>query len=141
LNVKEILEKLKQNLTNIRFLAMYKNPKWLRASGRFPSFVPAGMEQAEKMGVRPVFKFLNGILWIKGFKKNFKNLSAALFEEFETATRKARAQGDAGDTEEAEALKKMVESLPNTEIAFINTLSLPASGHAGPGAMALCWNQ
>jgi DegV family protein with EDD domain len=149
LSVKEILEKLKQNLTNIRFLAMYKNPKWLRASGRFPSFVPAGMEQAEKMGVRPIFKFLNGMLWIKGFKKNFKDLSAALFEEFESATRKARAQGDkiivaithADDMAGAEALKKMVESLPNTEIAFINTLSLPGGGHGGPGAMALCWNQ
>ena len=149
LNTKEILEKLKQNLSNIKFLAMYKNPKWLKASGRFPSFIPAGMERAEKMGVRPVFRLMNGMMWIKGFKKNFKNLATALFEEFESATRKERARGDkivvtithADNAEEAEELKQMIEKLPNTEIAFINILSLPGGGHGGPGAMTLCWNQ
>lgn len=149
LDAKEILQKLKQNLSNIKFLAMYKSPKWLKASGRFPSFIPAGMEQAEKMGIRPVFRLMNGMMWIKGFKKNFKNLATALFEEFDKATEKARAKGDkivvtithADNGEEARELKQMIEKLPNTEIAFVNVLSLPAGGHAGPGAIALCWNQ
>ena len=101
------------------------------------------------MGIRPVFRLLNGILWIKGFKKNVRESSAALFEEFAKATDKVRRSGKkiivtithADDGAEAEKLKQMVESLANVEVAFINLLSAPAGGHTGPGSMAICWNQ
>ena len=149
LDAGEIIEKLKKELPDIKLIGMYKSPKWLEASGRFPKFVPMMMNQAEKMEIKPVFGLRDGKLAIVGIKKNIKDISSALLEEFEKATKKAREAGKkvtvaithADNIEQADKLKEMVLSLKNTEIAFVNLLCFPLGGHVGPDTIVLSWNQ
>ncbi|MDD4531109.1 MAG: DegV family protein [Candidatus Pacebacteria bacterium] len=145
----EVVEKLKKELPNIKLIGMYKSPKWLEASGRIPKFVPVLMGQAEKINVRPVLGLRDGKLTFVGIKRNLKDISSALFEEFEKATRGAReaerkvivAITHADSIEEANKLKDMVLGLKNTEIAFINLVCFPVGGHIGPDTIVLSWNQ
>jgi len=149
LNISQVIEMLKKELPNIKLIGMYKSPKWIEASGRFPRFVPAIMNQAEKMDIKPVCGLRDGKITIIGIKKNVKDISAALFEEFEKATRKIRDTGrkitvaitHADSTEQANKLKELILSLGNTEIAFVNLACFPIGGHIGPDSIVLSWNQ
>lgn len=149
LHIDQIIEMLKKELPNVKLIGMYKSPKWLEASGRFPRFVPAMMNQAEKMDIKPVFGLRDGKLTIIGVKRNIKDISTALFEEFEKATKKIRETGKkitiaithADSTEQANKLKELVLSLKNTKIAFVNLTCFPIGGHIGPDSMVLSWNQ
>jgi fatty acid-binding protein DegV len=128
---------------------MYKSPKWIEASGRFPRFVPAMMNQAERMDIKPVFGLKDGKLTIVGVKRNIKDIATALFEEFEKTTTKIREAGKnidiaithADNIEQANKLKDLILSLKNTKIAFVNLVCFPVGGHIGPDSMVLSWNQ
>jgi len=148
-DINEIVEKLKKELPNIRLIGMYKSPKWIEASGRFPRFVPAMMNQAERMDIKPVFGLKDGKLTIVGVKRNIKDIATALFEEFEKTTTKIREAGKnidiaithADNIEQANKLKDLILSLKNTKIAFVNLVCFPVGGHIGPDSMVLSWNQ
>lgn len=148
MNISDIISNLTKEIPNVKMVAMYNNPKWLEASGRFPSFVPAILKQAEKIDIKPILGFRNGKLSVVAIKRNVKEISIALFEEFEKATRGAREAGEkvkvaiahADSTEQAEKLKAMVMNLKNTEISFVNSLCFPIGGHTGPGTITLSWN-
>jgi len=149
LKTEEIVERLKRDLLNIKLLGMYNNPKWLESSGRIPKFVPAIMGRAEKMAIRPIFGIRSGKLKMVGIKRNIKDVSSALFEEFEKATQKAREKGTkiivaithADDIDQAEKLREKIVSLKNTEISFINLTCFPIGGHVGPGSLVLSWQE
>ncbi len=149
LNADEIIERLKQELRNIKLTGIYKSPKWLEASGRFPKFVPAGMNQAEKMGIKPIIGLIGGRMMVVGIKRNIKDLSSALFENFEKSTNKIREAGNtvvvaithADNPVEANKLKGMLVGLKNTEVAFVNLTCFPIGGHIGPDSLILSWNQ
>lgn len=148
-DINEIVEKLKKELQNIKLIGMYKSPKWIEASGRFPRFVPAMMNQAERMDIKPVFGLRDGKLTIIGVKRNIKDIATALFEEFEKTTIKIREAGKnidiaithADNIEQANKLKDLILSLKNTKIAFVNLVCFPVGGHIGPDSMVLSWNQ
>jgi fatty acid-binding protein DegV len=128
---------------------MYKSPKWLEASGRIPKFVPMMINQAEKINIKPVIGFKDGRLTFVGAKRNIKDISSALFEEFEKTTKKIREAGKtvsvaithADSLEQANKLKEMISSLKNTRVAFVNLICFPVGGHIGPDALILSWNQ
>ena len=148
-NISDIISNLTKEIPNVKMVATYKNPKWLEASGRLPSIGNIILSQANKMDIKPIFGFKNGKLNIVAIKKNVKELSITLFEEFEKATKKAREAGrkvkvaiaHADNLEQAEKLKDMILKLKNTEIAFINLVCFPVGGHIGPDSMTLSWNQ
>lgn len=148
-NSQEINNKIKEVVEKTKLLGVYYSPKWLEASGRFPRFVPAIMNQAEKMSIKPIFGMKNGKLSIAGIKRNITDLSSALFEEFEKATKKARENGNkiivgithADDNHQAEKLKELILSLKNTEVAFINLTCFPIGGHIGPNSLVLAWQE
>ncbi|MFA5431488.1 MAG: DegV family protein [Candidatus Paceibacterota bacterium] len=148
-SINDIISSLTKEIPNIKMLAMYKNSRWLEASGRFPSFGNAIINRAEKMDIKPIFGFKNGKLSIVAIKRNIKEISITLFEEFEKATKNIRETGKkikvaiahADDIEQAEKLKKMILNLKNTEIAFVNLVCFPIGGHTGPGTIILSWNQ
>jgi DegV family protein with EDD domain len=145
----DVISTLTKELPNIKMLATYKDSKWLEASGRLPSLGNAIINRAQKMDIKAVFGFRNGKLSVVAIKRNVKEISIALFEEFEKATRKARETGrkvkvaiaHADSIEQAEKLKAMILSLKNTEIAFTNLVCFPIGGHIGPDTITLCWNQ
>lgn len=148
-NSQEISGKIKESVERTKLLGMYHSPKWLEASGRFPKFVPAIMQRAEKMAIKPVFKMKNGKLSVAKIKRNITDLSSALFEEFEKATRSARENGKkvivgithADDINQAQKLKEMILSLKNTDVAFINLTCFPIGGHIGPNSLVLAWQE
>lgn len=149
MNVSEIISNLTKELPNIKMAAIYQKSQWLEASGRLPSLANVIINRAEKMDIKPIFGFKNGKLNIIAIKKNVKDLSAALFEEFEKSTKKARESGKkilvaithADNMEQVEKLKTMILNLKNTEIAFINLVCFPVGGHIGPGTLIVSWNQ
>jgi DegV family protein with EDD domain len=149
MNVSDIISNLTKELPNIKMAAIYQKSQWLEASGRLPSLANVIINRAEKMDIKPIFGFKNGKLNIIAIKKNVKDLSAALFEEFEKSTQKARESGrkiivaitHADNMEQVEKLKTMILNLKNTEIAFINLVCFPVGGHIGPGTLIVSWNQ
>ncbi|MFA5754975.1 MAG: DegV family protein [Candidatus Paceibacterota bacterium] len=149
LNPEEIISKVSFSIKNTNLLGVYKNPKWLRLSGRFPKIIPIMMEKIEKMSIKPIFTIKDGKLTIARFKRNVKNLSDALFEDFEKSTAKVRSNGGkiiagithADDIKEAERLKELILSLKNTEVSFINLTCFPIGGHVGPDSLVLAWRE
>ena len=147
--IPDIISTLAEELPNNNMAATYKNSKWLEASGRFPTVGNMIINRIEKMNIKPIFGFKNGKLNIIALKKNVREISIALFEEFEKATKNAREAGrkikvaiaHADNVEQAEKLKAMVLSLKNTEIVFVNFVSFPIGGHIGPDSMTLSWDQ
>ena len=143
----EIINNISSSIKNTNLLGAYKSPKWLRLSGRFPKIIPIMMEKIEKMSIKPIFTIRDGKLTIARFKRNVKNLSDALFEDFEKSTEKFRENGGkiiagiahADDIKEAERLKELILSLKNTEVAFINLACFPIGGHVGPESLILAW--
>jgi len=147
--ISDIISILTKEIPNNNMAATYKNSKWLEASGRFPAVGNMIINRIEKMNIKPIFGFKNGKLNIIALKKNVKEISIALFEEFEKATKNAREAGKkvrvaiahADNIEQAERLKAMILNLKNTEIVFINLVCFPIGGHIGPDSMTLSWNQ
>jgi len=149
MNIPDIISVLTKEIPNIKMVAIYKNSRWLEASGRLPTIGNAIINQAEKMDIKPIFGFKNGKLNIVAIKRNIKDLSSALFEEFDKSTKKVQESGKkiivaithADNTEQAEKLKAMILNLKNTEISFINLVCFPVGGHIGPDTLILSWNQ
>lgn len=147
--IPNIVSVLAKEINNVKMVATYKNSKWLEASGRLPTIGNAIIKQAEKMDIKPIFGFRNGKLSVVAIKRNVKEISIALFEEFEKATRNIRQTGKkitvaiahADCLNQAEKLKAMILGLGNTEIAYINVVCFPVGGHIGPDSMTLSWNQ
>ncbi|MFA5072061.1 MAG: DegV family protein [Candidatus Pacearchaeota archaeon] len=149
MDIPNIISNLTKELPNIKMAAIYKKSQWLEASGRLPSLGNAIINRAEKMDIKPVFGFKNGKLNIIAIKRNIKDLSTALFEEFDKSTKKAQESGKkiivaithADNMEQVEKLKAMILNLKNTEIAFINLVCFPVGGHIGPDTLIISWNQ
>jgi len=148
MSIPNIIANLTKEIPNVKMVATYKNSKWLEASGRFPALGNVILNRAEKMDIKPIFGFKNGKLNIVAIKRNVKEISIALFEEFEKATRTTRETGKkiqvaiahADSLEQAEKLKKMILELKNTEISFVSLVCFPVGGHIGPDSMTLSWN-
>jgi DegV family protein with EDD domain len=149
MSIPDIISVLTKEIPNNNMAATYKNSKWLEASGRFPAVGNMIINRIEKMNIKPIFGFKNGKLNIIALKKNVREISIALFEEFEKATKNAREAGKkvmvaiahADNIEQAEKLKAMISNLKNTEVVFVNFVSFPVGGHIGPDSMTLSWNQ
>ncbi|MCK9393463.1 MAG: DegV family protein [Candidatus Paceibacterota bacterium] len=148
LNISEINERLIKEVKNIKLIAFYDKAKWLETSGRIPKFIPmVGMEKLT--GIKPLLGLRGGKLTIIGVKRNVKNLADNLADEFKKRTEKIRQNGKkvlvgithADAPENANRLKEIIESLGNVEVVFINRLCTAIGGHAGPGAIALSWDE
>ncbi|MDD5639907.1 MAG: DegV family protein [Candidatus Pacebacteria bacterium] len=148
LNIAEINERLTKEVKNIKLIAFYDKAKWLETSGRIPKFIPmTGMEKLT--GIKPLLGLRGGKLTIIGVKRNVKNLADSLADEFKKRTEKIR-QGSkkilvgithADSLENANRLKAAIEKLNNVEVVFINQLCAAIGGHAGPGAIAISWDE
>lgn len=148
LGIEDIHKKLSEEVKRIKLIAIYEKAKWLEASGRIPKFVPmAGMEKLTK--IKPLLGLRDGKLTIIGIKRNVKNIGDSLAEEFEQKTKKIRESGKkllvaithADNNHDANKIKQIIEKLPNIEIAFVGELCVAIGSHAGPGTIALAWDE
>lgn len=143
----EILEELKESIPKIRLICLIEDPKWLEASGRVSHFIASWIRQMQKIGVRPLLGIKKGEIKPIGIKKGARDIASALFQEFQSKVSKSRNQitkvaiTQADSPREGQRLKEMVERTGSTEILFINIIGTVLGGYAGPGAVALAWQE
>jgi len=150
LGVKAILDDLKEVIEKkIHLIGMLGDPKWFEASGRLPHFIAIWISRMQKMGLRPLIGLKRGIIKPIGIKRGVKDTAEALFQEFENRIARIKnlnykikvAITHAGNIQGAEKLKQMIQSLKNTEIAFVNIIGTAIGGHVGPGTLILSWQE
>jgi DegV family protein with EDD domain len=146
LKIKEILENLKNSISKTNLIFMLEDPERLEASGRIPHILASWLKKMQKIGIRPLLGIKNGKIRPVGIKKT-KDIATALFEEFKNKISKIEekivkiAITHADNLKEAEKLNEMVQKLKNVEISFLNLIGNVLGGLAGPGAIALAWQE
>ncbi len=146
--IEEVIEELKDFISQIRLIAMVEDPKWLEASGRISHTLADWVSKMQKIGFRPILGIKKGLIKAIGIKAGAKDIPIALFRDFEAKTKKLRNQrkkiraaithGD--DLEKAQRLKKMIEEeLKGVEVAFINLVDNVLGILVGPNALILAW--
>ncbi len=146
--INEIVKELEEFIPQIHCYVMFKDPKWIEASGRISHLVATLMRELGKRGIRPVMTFKEGVLKPTGLKTGAKDIPVGLFKQFEAETEKLRKGGKkirvaithGDDLEGAKRLKEMIEKEPkNVEVVFLNILDNIIGALAGPDALTLSW--
>ena len=144
----EIDKELEEFVSQIHLYGMFKDVKWLEASGRISSTVADWFRRMEKIGFRPILGVKKGLVKAIGIKAGAKDIPTALFYQLKTKTEKLLNQGKKirvvithGDNPEgAQKLKERIEKeLENTEVAFINLIDNVLGVLVGPGTLILAW--
>ena len=146
-SAEEIVKELEEFLPKVHFYLMLEDPKWLEASGRINSLVANLLREMIKRGIRVLITFKKGKLTPAGVKIGAKDIPTALFRQFESETKKARAEGKKirvaishGDwLEGARRLREMAEKEKNIEVAFLNIMGNVLSSITGPNILVLSW--
>jgi len=146
--IEDILEDLKNLIPNIHLFLMFKDPKWLEASGRIPSLVAGLLKKVAKIGIRPLLTFKEGLLVRAGVKLQAKDIPTALFKQFEGEIKKSKGEqkrikvvithGD--NLEGAQRLKEMIEkNFSGAKVSFINIINDIVGALVGPDTLACGW--
>jgi DegV family protein with EDD domain len=145
LKIGEILGNLKKSVSKTQMVFMLQDPERLEASGRIPHVLASWLRAMQKIGIRPLLGIKNGKIKPIGIKKGVKDISTALYKEFENKISKVKnkivkvAITHADNLTEAIKLKEMIEKIKISEIVFINLIGNILGGLAGPGTLALAW--
>jgi len=147
-DIEAVVKELREVPSNIHLSAVLDDPKWLEHAGRISPMISSWMKKAAGFGVRPVLGFKEGILKPIGVKTGVKDVSEALFKEFESKTKKSRQDkknikiviSHAIDLAGAEKLEKLIkDNFNNTEILLISQIDYVIGSIAGPGVIAFAW--
>jgi DegV family protein with EDD domain len=146
--IEEILEDLKEIIPNVHLFLMFKDPKWLEASGRISSLVAGLLRRIAKIGIRPLLTFKEGLLVRAGVKLQAKDIPTALFKQFEKEIKKSKSEQKKirivithGDNPEgAQRLKEMIEkNFSGAKVSFINIVNDIVGTLVGPDTLACGW--
>ncbi len=145
--IEDVIEELKKLISRVRLFLMFKDPKWLEASGRISSIVAGLLRRLAGAGVRPLLTFKNGVLVPSGVKMHAKDIPTALFKQFETEMKKRKKENSlkivithGDDLKGAERLKKMIEdNFPKAEVIFINIINNIVGAIVGPDTLVCAW--
>ncbi len=149
-DIEEIVKELEKFIPQVRLYGIFKDPKWLEASGRISSTIANWFRRMQKIGVRPILGIKKGVMKPIGIKAGAKDIPTALFYQFEAKTKKLRNQGKkirvaithGDDPEGARRLKEMIEKeLKGVEVAFINLIDNVLGVLVGPDAFVLAWSE
>ncbi len=144
----EIIKELEKMRPKIYLRVIFKDPKWIEASGRVSHTMANWIRRAEKIGIRPLLGVKNGTVTTISIKAGAKEATTALFKELEEKTRKLRQLGKKIKTaiihtdnpDGVSRLKEMIENnLKEVEIVFINLVNPIVGSIVGPDALALVW--
>lgn len=146
----EIVNKIKSpSISKVYLRVMLEDVKWIEASGRLPHIAANLLRSIQKIGIRPMIGVKRGLIVPIGLKTRVKDISGALFSEFEVWARResnkknrvirlAITHGD--NLTEARRLRKIIEdNFQQVEFAFINLMDDVLGAVAGPGVVALAW--
>ncbi|MDD5569437.1 MAG: DegV family protein [Candidatus Pacebacteria bacterium] len=144
-----LIKTIEKAKPSFKLICTYENAKWLEATGRVPKIIPAGLKQVEKWQIKPILALKNGKITFKKLKRITSGLAETLFEEFKSETETLREKGQniktsiihADNMEEANNLKRMLQSLGSVTISFTNIASFVVGGSIGPGSLILAWQE
>ncbi len=146
--LEEIITELENFTPQIHTYIIFKDPKWVEASGRISHTIANWIRRMEKIGVRPLLGIKNGKVVPVGIRTGAGDIPTTLFREFESKTRKLRSQGKKirlaithGDNlEGAQKLKEMVGAeLKEAEVVFVSLVNDIVGTLAGPDTLILAW--
>lgn len=150
IKTKEIADRLTVLSEKIHIRIIFKDPKWIEASGRMSTTMANWIRRMGKIGVRPLLGIKDGVIKSMGIKSGVKIISNALFKEIEDKTKDLRKKdkkisiiinhGD--DKESAEKLKKRIEQeLVGANVLFINLVNDIVGIVGGPDSLAVSWTE
>jgi len=144
LKIKEILEKLKESILKTKLIFILEDPKWAEASGRIPKILGALLRKMQNLGFYPILTLKKGRVGLLTIKKEVKDLSLALFDEFKNKILKEKSEikiaiTHADNEKEAKKLEMMIQGIKNCKVEFKNIIGNIVGGLSGPGALALAW--
>lgn len=147
-NAEEIAKSLEKSVPVTFFYGMFRDPKWLEASGRISHNLANWVRRVEKIGLRPLLGMKQGLLKSMGIKRGARNIPEALFREIEGKTKRSREKGKKifvaishGDNiGQAEVLKGTIETkLKGCEVVFITLIDNVLAVLSGPDALVFGW--
>lgn len=146
--VEEIKGELEALIPKIHVFAIFKDPKWIEASGRISAVLAGWVRKMAKIGVRPLLGFKKGTITSIGIVTRAKDIPTAMFRRFKLETKKPRQEGQKirtvlthGDNKaEIQRLQKMIKTeFPDTEVALINLIDNVLGVLTGPDIIVCGW--
>jgi DegV family protein with EDD domain len=136
-------EEIYNSLDNskIHVFGMIESPRWLEAGGRINSTIASILENAQKLGLRPILGIKDGLIKPTTVKMKAKDTAEALLKEVQGLKNPKLkiAITHADNLEEALKLKTLIEdNFPESTIEFISLISLVIGAHVGPGSLLVC---
>jgi len=146
LQLEEIVKEIERLAPQIHGFIMFKDPKYIEASGRISVIVAKLIKNAAKFGIRPVLTFKKGMLTLSGIKTGARYIPIGIFKTFEQDVKRNNpkhelivliAHGD--DPNGANRLKELIERNFNAKVISIAIIDDILGALCGPGAMILAW--
>jgi len=147
-NISGVIEKINSFIPKLYFYGMTENPDQMEAGGRISHVLAAILSQMQKIGMRPILHMEDGVVKAANLKMHAKDISDALFRQFEDKNKEALSAGKtyrvaishADNTLGAEKLKALFESKypSQTKIEFISMTGVFIGSHVGPGTLMCC---
>ena len=144
-----MVDTLKEFIHQVHLFAMFRETKWLEASGRISHVVTSLIRGLARIGVRPLMTIEEGTLVPAGLKTRARDTADVLFKQFDKNSRKARQAGKkirlaithADDQGSALRLKQMAEELQNVEVVLVNLINNVIGVITGPDTLAFAWSE
>ncbi len=146
MQIQEIAKKIEGLVPQIHTFIMFKDPKYIEASGRISGIGAKLIRSAAKFGIRPVLTFKDGLLVPAGIKTGAKDIPTGILKAFEQDVKKNKpknelivliAHGD--DLNGAIRLKEMIEKDFNTKVFSITIIDNILGSLCGPETLILGW--
>jgi len=145
--VQDVVGTLQEFIHQVHLFVMFRETKWLEASGRTSHVVASLIRGLARIGVRPIMTFEKGALIPAGLKTRAKDTADVLFRQFEKNSEKTRQSGKkirlaithGDDHESALRLMRMAEELGNVEVVLINLINNVVGVITGPDTLAFAW--
>jgi len=146
--VEDIKKELESLIPKIHVFAIFKDPKWIEASGRISTILADWIRRMAKLGVRPLLGFKKGTITSIGIITRAKDIPTAMFRRFKLETKKLRKRDEKirivlthGDNlAEIQRLKGMIEKeFSNIETALVNLIDNVLGVLTGPDIVVCGW--
>jgi DegV family protein with EDD domain len=147
-DIKEILEAINSYIPRTYFYGMTENPDQMEAGGRISHVLAVILTQMQKIGMRPILHMDDGVVKPANLKMNAKDISEALFKQFEDMNRESLKNGKlfriaishADNIAGAEKLRSLFEDKYPSQVTidFISMTGVFIGSHVGPGTLMCC---
>lgn len=147
-DIKTVVDKINSYIPKTYFYGMTENPDQMEAGGRISHVLAVILSQMQKIGMRPILHMDDGVVKAANLKMNAKDISEALFKQFEDINKKSLTEGKtyrvaishADNIVGAEKLEQMFsKKYPSqVKIDFISMTGVFIGSHVGPGTLMCC---